>query len=168
MQRIAGGGIVRILGNMYKPNILRKPSLANLMRHVGAPAAAAALALSLTACTSNEPDPGPSSPPASAGVADTFPSCKVVATVDGKTVNAAVEADADKPGEYFPDAVTYYFGDDSESITRGYNEGVARHTYATAGSFTVRAFLELDVAPGVVPPVKNGHVSCKSATVAVQ
>lgn len=71
--------------------------------------------------------------------------------------------DEEQPGVYAVEKVEYEYGD-------GLSDTASSHTYAKAGSYTVRASMIMDVAPGVGvgAPFRDGFaVPCSPTTATI-
>jgi len=140
----------------YSPNV----------RRVGLPLAVTASLIGGAACApETSPTPVPSDSTLNAPFFRNLPSCALRAEAIGKTVTLKLDIkDAYAPGVYDAGDVEYDYGDDHSGSEVG-------HTYANAGSYTVRAYMEMDVAPGgnVAAPFKDGAmVSCSPVTVTIR
>lgn len=138
------------------------------IRRFGLPLAVTAAFLG-GACTAEaEPTPVQVPPPAEITISPAGkpnPSCAVKAEVSGQTVSLSLAAtDEELPGVYVIETIQYEYGDGDSAIDNS-------HTYAKAGSYTVRASMTMDVAPGteIDAPFPDGFaVPCSPATVTIK
>lgn len=145
-------------------------------RRLGVRLAAATLALGLAAgCAEDKPSPGPSSAPSTpiettvSPVPDAvktpiWPSCRITAAVAGREVFFRLNpVDVNEP-EYSTQSADYDFGDGTRVTTEAiYNP--QPYVYKEPGTYQARADLNVTVAQGVLPPIKNSRASCGSVIV---
>jgi len=140
---------------MRNPNIFTRPRL------VPATLLLAAGAIACQSGDSNVPEP-------TDNTADTLTvECNVTAEPTATPAHSAEIAlegtNMEVAGEWRPMTALYTFGDGAIE-----EHGLATiHTYPRPGTYTVRADITMDVAPGVNAPFKNGSVSCIAASVTV-